>query len=114
MVVEVILIDDKDYSVQIQHEYETQLRSHLLRPRVDLLELRSMSRQPGGFQTNALRRLIWPKLLGVNRFSDDIVDPKAFIVKHRDDYQVWCDVTRLWGCLHPITHTSDHYQGQRR
>lgn len=79
---------------------------------IDLVELRRLARRPGGYQTNCLRKLIWPKLLGVNRH--DTVDYKAFLHPHRDDYQIECDVTRLWGRLQPMAERCDAYQSHRR
>lgn len=90
------------------------IRNILQTPRVDLVQLRSLSRSRGGYQSNSLRRVIWPKLVGINRFDCDVPDPKAYISKHNDDFQVLCDVTRLWGSLRPMMDRSDSYQSQRR
>jgi hypothetical protein len=90
----------------------SQLRQLLAQPQVDLVQLRSFARLPGGFQSSALRKLVWPKLLSVNRFAPS--DHASLVSKHRDDYQIWCDVTRLWGYLAPMKDCSDHYQGRRR
>ena len=42
--------------------------------------------------TNNLRRRVWPKLLGINRYA--IPDYRSYIDPHKDELQVKCDVER--------------------
>lgn len=62
---------------------------------VDLQALYAVSRLEGGFLNRQLRARVWPKLLGINRYS--VPDYRAFIGPHRDLNQVRCDIERsLW------------------
>ncbi|RYG65241.1 hypothetical protein EON64_12340 [archaeon] len=88
------------------------LNSILLADVVDLTQLRRISRQPEGFQTNELRKRIWPKLLQINKY--EIADFRSFISPYRDDYQVWCDVTRLWGWVTAEPSTDDFQLNRHR
>ena len=84
----------------------------LLEERVDLSKLRAVSRQPGGFLTNELRRRVWPKLLGVNRY--DLVDYRVYVDPHRDDSQVRMDVDRsLWSFHHTKQWSTAHRENRR-
>ena len=64
----------------------------LLQETIDGAILVQWSRRPSGFQTNELRRRIWPKLLGVNRYEGGV----GFVegIGHRDYPQVKMDVER--------------------
>ena len=80
------------------------LEVHQGRGEIDLGELRSYSRVKGGFQSNRLRRKVWPLLLGVSRYEDDketLVASggiKCLIDEtHEDVAQVQLDIARaLW------------------
>jgi hypothetical protein len=67
----------------------------LLTEKVDLIRLKKISRQPGGYIDNNTRSRVWPKLLCINRFN--IPDYRGFITPHRDDLQLKADISRsLW------------------
>lgn len=72
----------------------------LLEETIDLKLLLQESRVKGGFQSNELRRSIWPKLLRINRFERGNV---VFVdgVGHRDKDQCSCDVERSFQTIHP-------------
>ena len=65
---------------------------------VDLDALFTVSRLPGGFLTNDLRRRVWPKFLGINRY-----DTPNFMASADKEppQQIRCDVERsFWGFKH--------------
>ncbi len=80
---------------------------------VDLVALRKIAHQPGGFQSHRLRVQVWPKLMGINRYQ--MSDYRQFIDPHCDDSQVRCDVERsLWNNHESCKHWSDSYREKRR
>ena len=84
----------------------------LLSEEIDVGVLRQYSREVGGFIDNEIRRRVWPKLLGVNRF--EIPDYRAFIETHKDLAQVKLDIERsLWYHEHTMQ-WSEHLRGKRR
>lgn len=64
---------------------------------VDINKLKLLSRKSNGFLTNKIRSLIWPKLLGINRY--DILDYKKFIKPHSEERQVRVDIDRSFWSL---------------
>jgi hypothetical protein len=84
----------------------------LLTEKVDLILLKKISRQQGGFIDNNTRSRVWPKLLCINRFN--IPDHRGFISPHRDDLQLKADIDRsLWS--HEVTRNwSESLRNKRR
>ena len=64
----------------------------LLQETIDCALLLQWSRRPSGFQSNEIRRRVWPQLLGVNRYGGGV----SFVTGsgHRDHLQVKMDVER--------------------
>lgn len=79
---------------------------------VDLLKLRRVARDAGGFQNHETRRKVWPKLLSINRFQT--VSFADFIDPHKDDNQVQCDVDRSLWEYKPMKFWKDSYREKRR
>lgn len=75
---------------------ELQVDQILLHDPVDLSKLHEISRQCGGFLNSEIRRKVWPKLTGVDRYMcANIEHPTAW--NHPDAHQVKCDIDRsLW------------------
>jgi hypothetical protein len=65
---------------------EVEITKILLKNPVDLRALRRISRSKGGFGCNKLRARVWPKLLGINRYT--VGDYRSYIDPHKDDEQV--------------------------
>lgn len=80
---------------------------------LDVMALRSISRSKGGFTSGRMRRLVWPKLLGINTKSR-LEDFKKFISDSKDDIQVSVDIERsLWN--YEVTKMwPDKYRDARR
>ena len=92
-------ITEKMANLHDLKERERYIHSILQRQPVDLNALREVSKLPGGFINNHIRRKVWPKLLRINRYF--ISDYRSFIDPHRDDSQVRADVERsLWNIQH--------------
>ncbi len=92
---------------------EQELHQILLQQPIDLSQLRSYSRKIGGYQTNQLRARIWPKLLGINRFT--LVDYRNFVIRpHKDENQIRADVERsLWN-HEPMKFWKESHRERRR
>jgi hypothetical protein len=91
---------------------EKEVDELLLQHPVDLQKLRAIARRPGGFQNNQLRKRVWPKILGINRYH--IPDYHYYVERHKDDAQVRCDVERsLWN-YEPMKFWKITYREKRR
>ncbi|KAJ4455944.1 putative TBC1 domain family member 20 [Paratrimastix pyriformis] len=74
----------------------------LSRDPVDVVALRRIALQPGGFLNNDLRRRVWPKILGVDVFDlpkcercQSVLPCKCLVSTYKD--QIWLDTERsLW------------------
>lgn len=85
---------------------EEAIKACLASDKVDLSELRLLSRKNGGFQSSRLRKRVWPKLLGLSandyklregrvELVDTSFDYRRLIdVDHRDKEQVAVDIER--------------------
>jgi hypothetical protein len=103
---------DHDPSFVGSQETVDEINQLLLEQPVNLQQLRAFSRRPGGFQNNQLRSRVWPKLLGVNRFT--VQDYRNFLTLHRDHMQVRADVERsLWN-YEPMKFWKETYRDRRR
>ena len=69
-----------------------ELNQLLLQETIDGAILLQWSRRPSGFQTNELRRRVWPKLLGMDRYQGGVTFVEG--LGHRDFAQVKMDVER--------------------
>ena len=71
------------------------LEKLLSSPTIDLQQLHTISRQKDGFINNNIRKRVWPKLLGLNRYSNN--DYRQNIDQIRDFFSIECDILRsLW------------------
>lgn len=80
-----------------REERIARIYSTLLSEKVDLHRLHELSRQEGGFISNEVRQRVWPKLLGVNRYS--LVDFKSNVDPKRNFKSIQCDVDRCVNSL---------------
>ena len=79
---------------------------------VDLDALFTVSRLPGGFLRNDLRKKIWPKFLGINRY--DTPDFESFAEKEVPQ-QIRCDVERsFWSFNHSKDWSTEKLEEKRR
>jgi hypothetical protein len=81
----------------------------------DFNALRQLSRQPGGFQNNEIRKVVWPVLLGVG--EADVRKDFANLVdtSHRDVQQIDSDVDRsLWKQDVVLTWTQERREEERK
>jgi hypothetical protein len=80
---------------------------------VDVDALFAISRLEGGFMSNNIRKKVWPKLIGLNRY--DLPDYRTYIDPHCDDSQVRCDVERsLWNYKDVREWDDDHREERRK
>jgi len=82
---------------------EELIGKHLQSTRVDLESLKKIARSKGGFQTNEIRKRVWPKLLDINRYNIDDYGIDFECLNHKDLAQVLVDVDRsLWNFEHVL------------
>jgi hypothetical protein len=84
----------------ISCDQEDLIRSILTKQPVDLDELHKQSRVDGGFSSNDIRRLVWPKFLAVSRYTK--VDFRS--LAHMPGTQLRCDLDRSF---HSFGHTAN-------
>ncbi|GAA5966263.1 hypothetical protein JCM3765_002578 [Sporobolomyces pararoseus] len=86
-------------SIGDQIDATTSSRENLIRQaveRVDLEHLRSMADEPGGYETDELRRLVWPLILGCDIEGKRKGDDKSLeeLPAREDERQVKLDIAR--------------------
>eukprot|EP01036_Dinobryon_divergens_P022567 gene22563-30832_t len=108
---------------------------------IDLVTLRAISRERGGYRSSRIRALVWPKLLGIdskdlaihfstylhsNTTSEDQTetledsssssnaDANNDRTGHRDLAQVRCDVERSLHSIYQVKHWTDEQRSERR
>ncbi len=84
--------ENESPDVELQQQ-RRQIDDLLLASEVDVLQLRRLSRRPGGFLDQSTRARVWPKLLELARPEASGALPDM----HKDDDQIRCDIERsLW------------------
>lgn len=83
--------------------------------KVDFNEFRKLSRRKGGFRSHAIRRLVWPTLLGVRQLDAHSSFKTYIKLNHRDVQQIHSDIERsLWKQDVCATWSDDERKRQRR
>lgn len=94
-------------------QIENEIHALLLQQPIDLSQLRAYSRKPGGYQTNQLRARVWPKLLGINRFT--LVDYRNYVIRpNKDENQINADVERSLWTHEPMKFWKESHRERRR